>query len=161
MDRNSPSGPFAFLLASAALFLATFLSREKTIVRTHAFPAELTTLQIGMMAFAMAFLVYAAIGFASIWLDGQAPLPHRRAPSPGRGALVLGLVLCALLAALAGLFVRIVAHGIVHGSTVSPAVQGLVAGGMSVTAVAVLLLYQRKFMTHEVMTEDEDTEVPW
>ena len=161
MDRNSPSGPFAFLLASAVLFLSTFLSREKMIVRAHAVPAELTTLQIGMMAFAMAFLVYAAIGFASIWLDGQTLVPHRRAASPSRGALALGLLLCGLLTALAGLFVRIVAHGIVHGSTVSPAVQGLVAGGMSVTAVAVLLLYQKKFIVHEVTTEEESSEVPW
>jgi hypothetical protein len=160
MYRNSPFGPFFFFLLSVALFLATFLSRQKMILRTGAAPEALTTIQIGLMAFAMTFLIYAAIGFASVWLEGSEQRPHRRVPRPGRVALAIGLSLCLLLVALSGLFFRVILQGIA-ATKLPPLVEGCVAGSMSVVAVVLLLVYQKYFTIHEVVAEDEHTEVPW
>jgi uncharacterized membrane protein YidH (DUF202 family) len=160
MYRNSPFGPFFFLLLSAAFFLAAFLSRQKIILSSGAAPEALTTIQIGLMAFAMTFLVYAAIGFASVWLEGSEFRPHKRTPRPGRIAFAVGLVLCVILVALSGLFFRVIVQGIT-ATKVPPIVEGCVAGGMSVVAVVLLLVYQKYFAVHEVVAEDEHTEVPW
>jgi hypothetical protein len=160
MYRNSAFGPFLFLLLSGAFFLATFLSREKMILRGGAAPEALTTIQIGMMAFAMTFLIYAAIGFVSVWLDGQEHRPHKRAPRRGRLALAVGLTSCVLLVALSGLFFHVIVWGIT-ATKLPPLVEGGVAGAMSLVAVVLLLVYQKYFMVHEVVAEDEHSEVPW
>lgn len=160
MYRNNPFGPFVFLLLSVAFFLATFLSRQKIILRTGSVPETLDTVQIGLMAFAMTFLVYSAIGFVSVWLEGQEYRPHRRVPPRGRLALAVGLALCIVLVALSGLFFHVIVQGIT-ATKLPPVVEGCVAGSMSVVAVVILLVYQRHFMVHEVTAEDEHTEVPW
>jgi 4-hydroxybenzoate polyprenyltransferase len=158
--RNSPFGPFVFFLLSVAFLLATFLSRQKEIMHTGSAPEALTTIQIGLMAFAMTFLVYAAIGFVSVWLDGQEHRPHKRVPRRGRLALAVGMTLCVLLVVLSGLFFHVILQGIT-ATKLPPLIEGAVGAGMSVVAVVLLLVYQKYFMVHEVVAEDEHTEVPW
>jgi amino acid transporter len=160
MDRNNAVGPVVFLLLSVAFFLVAFVSRRTIMPRTGPAPEALTTLQIALVAFAMTFLIYAAIGLASVWLEGEELRPHRRVPQPGRLALAAGVGLCVLLVAVSGLFFHVIVQGIT-ASKLPPIVEGCVAGSMSVVAVAALLLYQKCFMVHEVSAEDEHTEVPW
>ncbi len=160
MYRNSVFGPFFFLLLSVAFFLATFLSRQKTILRTGSAPEALTTIQIGLIAFAMTFLIFAAIGFASVWLEGQEHRPRREVPRPGRLAFAMGMGLSVILVAMSGLFFHVILRGIT-ATKLPPIVEGCVAGGMSVVAVILLLVYQKYFIVHEVVAEDEQGEVPW
>jgi membrane protease YdiL (CAAX protease family) len=160
MYRNSPVAPFFFLLAAVAMFLSVFLSGQKTALQTGHPPGPLSSLQIAFMAFAMTFLVYAAIGFVSIWLEGEEQRPLRHVPNRGRTALAAGLGLLVLLVACEGLFFRVILYGI-NQHRLPPLLEASVAGGMAVCAILVLLLYQRFFMTREVVADDEEKEIPW
>ena len=160
MYRNSSFGPFFFLLLGVVFLLATFLSWEKIVLRTGSAPAALDTIQIALAAFGMTFLVYAGIGFVSVWLEGAEHRPRAQRARPGPLAFALGLFFCLLMVALSGLFFHVIITGIT-GTKLPSMIEGFVAGGLSLAAVGLLLVYQKYFTDHEVIAEDEHTEVPW
>ncbi len=160
MYRNGRYIPFLALCCAAALFFAAYLDGRQMEQRTGVEPEELSVGQIGMMAFAALFLVYGAIGFISAWLEGTELRPMKRKKNPGRIPFLAGVLLAALLAALAGSFARLIYKELATG-VVTPSLEGTVAAGIFLVAALLLLLYRKSFIEDEVLVEDERGEVPW
>jgi len=162
MYRNDPIGPFFALLFSVALYLAAYLD-GKHIAALHGgeLPhAALSEGQIGLVAFATLFLIYALIGFASVWLEGVELRPGRHVPNPSGLVVFLALALAVVEAALGGFFVRLLIH---HYTVepVSPAAEGAVFGAMMLVGALLLALYKKYYLGDEVLIEEEHSEVPW
>lgn len=155
MLRNDPLVPFYALVASAAASFAAWLYGR------HLGPQPaLSVGQIGLMAFGMLLLVYGVIGLASVWFEGRELRPGRRLPRRGVAPMVVGLVLSVVDAALAGIFVRLVVHGLAT-ETSSPGPEGVAAGALFLCTAALLALYKRYFVEDEVTTDEQGSEVPW
>lgn len=155
MFRNDPLIPFYALVASASAFLAAWL------YGLHLGPQPaLAVGQIGLMAFGMLLLVYGVVGLASVWLEGRELRPGRREPSRGVAPTLIGLLLCVVDAALAGVFVRLVVHGLAT-ETASPEAEGVVAGTLFLCSALLLAVYKKYFAEDEVTTDDPGSEVPW
>jgi hypothetical protein len=160
MQRNDTIIPFFALLFSAALFLAVGLDGRQLAQRLGHAPSSLTVAQIGMLAFAMVFLVYGVMGYVSVWLEGQELRPGRRVPRPGIAALVVGGVVAVAVVACAGLFARLIVHELAGGG-VHPAAEGLLASAMFLGCAILLALYKKSVLGHDVLVEEEKSEVPW
>ena len=160
MYRNGRYIPFLALCGAAALFFAAYLDQRHLEQRAGMVPEALSVGQIGMMAFAALFLVYGAIGYISIWLEGTELRPMRRKKSPGVAPVIAGILLSAFLAALAGSFARLIYTELVT-AFVSPSLEGAMAASIFIVAALLLLLYRKYFIEDEVLVEDERGEVPW
>lgn len=155
MVRNDPLIPFYAVLAAVAAFLAAWLYGR----HLGAQPA-LSTGQIGLMTFGILLLVYGVIGLVSVWFEGRELRPGRRLASRGAVPLVVGLLLCLADAALAGIFVRLVMHGLTTHIP-SPRAEGVATGALFLCTAALLAVYKRYFVSDEVTTDDLRSEVPW
>ena len=162
MYRNDTIGPFFALLFSVALYLATYLD-SKHIAALHGGkpPHEaLSEGQIGLVAFATLFLIYALIGFFSVWLEGVELRPGRHVPNPGAAAVLAAVLLAVIEAALGGFFVRLMIHHLTV-EPVSAAAEGAVFGAMMLVGALLLAIYKKYYLGDEVLIEDEHSEVPW
>ncbi len=160
MDRNHPGIPFLAMLLSAALFLSSYLEGRHVALVTGNAPEALSTLRIAVVAFAMLLLIYGAIGFVSILLEGTELRPRVRAPRLGVGAVIGGLLLSGVLVVLAGLFVGIFVRATPRGPS-DIALEGVLVGGMFATAALLVVLVRKVTVRDEVVAENEQSEVPW
>lgn len=159
MYRNDPVVPFAAFLFGAALLLVAYLDTNLLIRAGKTVPQALSEGQLGLVVFGLVGLLYAAIGFASIWLEGQVLRPERSTPEVPSVAPVAMVILSLTLAGLSGLLVRFVAIGL---STVplNRLVEGGVFAAIMFVAAAMLLVYAKFVLPREVIVEGEE-EVPW
>jgi hypothetical protein len=153
MSRNGTTLPFLALVLSAVGFLAGSL-----VGRPGA--RSLTVPQLALVAFAMLLLIYGTIGYASIWLEGVAPQPGRRAVRAGLFAVAVGLVLVLAEVVLGGLFARTMLAEM-RSRHIDGALEGGLFGGMCLVAAALLLLYKKLFLGQEIVAESERSEIPW
>jgi hypothetical protein len=119
-------------------------------------PEHLTEYQIGLLAWVLVLAVYGVVGLASVWLEGEEPVPGRHEASPGPGAT--GILAVSALAAMAGMVVFI--WRVIRGT--GPAWALGLSGTFWMWSLAlVLVVYRRHFMRDEVIEQDRDEEIPW
>ncbi len=160
MYRNDATGPFFALLLAAALYLSAYLDGRRIAAMGGGYEDALTVGQIGLITFATLFLIYALIGFFSIWLEGEELRPGRHLPSPGAAVPLVAVLLAVIEAALGGFFVRLMLHHLTV-EPVSAAAQGAVFGAMMLVGAVLLAIYKKYYLGDEVLVEEEHSEVPW
>ena len=148
------------MIGAALFILAAYLDGTQIAQQTGKTNAALSVGQIGMITFGVLLFVYGAIGSISVWLEGQELRPGLIRKSPGTFPVIAGVILSALLVALAGFFVRLIYHELAAGITAS-ALEGAIAGTIFLVAAFLLLLYRKAFVDDEALVEDEHMEVPW
>ena len=166
-DRQFQSGPVSVLLgyADADDFMSYHESHRATAqldflgataAQRRLIPEHLTEYHIGLLAWVLVLGVYGIIGLASVWLEGEEPVPERVEPNPGLGAvLAVGVFAVAALAG-SGFFMAQVVAG--TGAALTLGLSG--AFWMWALAIAVAL-YRRYFMVAETIQQDRDEEIPW
>ncbi len=159
MYRNDTVIPFFSILFSAALFLMAYLDGQHIARLAGHTPEELSVGQIGLMAFGIVFFLYGAIGYLSNWLEGEELRPHRKLADPGN-THVIGIVLSLLAVALSGFFARVILYDL-QNETTFPALEGGLFGAIFLVAALLLVMYKKFYQDEEVLTEHEDSEVPW
>ena len=159
MYRNDTVIPFFSILFSAALFLMAYLDGQHIARLAGHTPEELSVGQIGLMAFGIVFFLYGALGYLSNWLEGEELRPHRKLADPGN-THVIGIVLSLLAVALSGFFARVILYDL-QNETTFPALEGGLFGAIFLVAALLLVMYKKFYQDEEVLTEHEDSEVPW
>ena len=159
MERNDTVLPFFGLLLAVGLFLTAYLDGRHIRALAGGAAQPLSVGQVGLLGLGIALLVYAAIGFVSVWLEGEELRVGTHRPEPGR-RMWLGMLLSALAVALSGLFVQAIRHSLRSGEN-HPAVEGAIFACISVTVAALLALYKHDGQDDEVWAEPNDSEVPW
>lgn len=120
-------------------------------------PEHLTEYQIGLLAWVLVLAVYGVVGLASVWLEGEEPVPQRVEPRPGTGAVIALTVFA--LATLAGsvFFIR----QVVRADSGPMLALGLSGAFWMWSLAMVLAVYRRYFVPNETIEQDRDEELPW
>lgn len=159
MYRNDRVVPFFALVLSLALFLVTYLDgRHIAALEGHA-PEELSVGQIGLIALGVVFLLYALMGFVSVWLEGEELVPGQHRARPGNTHIV-GIALSVVTVAVSGLFAQAMLNA-QRTQVNHPRIEGVLFGIVALLVAAVLALYKRHYQDEDVRAESENTEVPW
>jgi len=157
--RNDRVVPFFALVLALALFLVTYLDgRHIAALEGHA-PEEFSVGQIGLVALAMVLLLYALIGFVSVWLEGTELHPGLRRANPGN-THIIGIALSLVTVALSGLFAQAILTS-QRTQEIHPRLEGVLFGVIALLVAAVLALYKRHYQDEDVRAESETSEVPW
>ncbi len=159
MYRNDRVIPFFTLLFAVALFFMSYLDGRYITAVSGGKPQPLSVGQIGLISIGMVFLIYALIGFVSVWLEGPELRPGVHRARPGRAQWV-GIALSVLAVALSGLFVQGIVNSLRTQQT-HPAVEGVIFAAISVCVAGLLMVYKHYYQDDEVHVESEDSEVPW
>ncbi|MEJ2667895.1 MAG: hypothetical protein P8Z81_12490, partial [Deinococcales bacterium] len=141
MYRNDRVIPFFTLLFAVALFFIAYLDGRHITALAGGKVQPLSVGQIGLISIGIVLLVYAVIGYVSVWLEGRELRPGTHPAKPG-GAQWVGMALSALAVALSGLFAQSIIHSLRTQQT-HPAVEGALFGGISLTVAGILALYKR------------------
>ena len=159
MYRNDRVVPFFALVLALALFLTTYLDGiHITSLEGHA-PEEFSVGQIGLMALGIVLLLYAMIGFVSVWLEGEELRPGMRRAEPGN-THIIGIALSLVTVAVSGLFAQAVLTS-QRTQEIHPRIEGILFGIVALLVAAVLALYKRHYQDEDVRAESETSEVPW
>lgn len=161
MYRNDPLLPCLALVIALILGWAAYWDGHRMAVLLVGRPPQaLSVGQIGLVTFALVFVVYGMIGLLSVWLDGTDLQPGRHVPKPRRGMLVMGMALALALSAASGLFVRDILNSLETGR-VHPGGEGATFGAMALLSALLLAFYKKYVVGEDVIAEDEHSEVPW
>lgn len=159
MYRNDRVVPFFALVLSGALFLITYLDGRHIAALGHHPEGKLSVGQIGLVVLGFVLLVYAIIGFVSVWLEGTELRLGAHLARPGKTfPLMIGLM--ALTVALSGIFVQAVRYS-QRTEQAHPLMEGMLFGVISLLVAAIMALYKRHYQDEDVRAESEESEVPW
>lgn len=163
MYKNDTVVPFAAILAAAALFLMAYLNTQQRVTEGVAIPGAQPALSvgtIGLVAFAMVFLIYGFIGLISNYLEGAEMRPGLHSAPPSSLPVVAGVVLSLLLVGLSGFFARTLVYAAKESFNPN-ALQGGVFAAMMLVIALLLVIYKKFFQEEEVLAEEEKGEFPW
>ncbi len=159
MYRNDRVVPFFALVLSLALFLIAYLDGLHIAALEGHAAEEFSVGQIGLIALGLVLLLYAAIGFVSVWLEGTELHIGQRRAQPGNTHYV-GIALSVVTVAASGLFVQAMLTS-QRTQQNHPRLEGLLFGIIALLVAAVLALYKRHYQDEDVRAEPETSEVPW